>query len=64
MGAGINRIGMIKREVNPDIFSVLISSIISYQISAKSAITVKSKLINLTGVIIRENIDKIEIGDI
>jgi len=47
MGAGINRIGMIKREVNPDIFSVLISSIISYQISAKSAITVKSKLITL-----------------
>lgn len=60
----IDRIGMIKRKVNPDIFSALISSIIGQQISTKAATTVESRLINLIGGITPENIYKTEIEDI
>lgn len=40
LGAAIDRIGMIEREVIPDLFTALIHSIISQQISAKAATTV------------------------
>ena len=48
LGAAIERIGMIKRRVNPDVFSSLVESIISQQISSKAAATVSSKLNELT----------------
>lgn len=60
----IDRIGMIKREVEPDIFAALISSIISQQISTKAAITVKNRLIELAGEITPENIDGMELETI
>jgi len=50
LGAAIDRIGMIKREVNPDLFSALVESIIGQQISAKAAITVCGKLDALCGM--------------
>lgn len=47
---------MVKRETNPNIFSALISSIISQQISTKAATTVRSRFIELVGEITPENI--------
>lgn len=60
LGKAIDKIGMIQREVNTDIFSSLISSIISQQISTGAAITVKTRLIELIGEIIPENIDRVD----
>lgn len=64
LGTEIDRIGMIKRKINPDIFSALISSIISQQISTKAAITVESRLINLINNITAENIYETTMEDI
>ncbi|NLY82814.1 MAG: DNA-3-methyladenine glycosylase 2 family protein [Clostridiales bacterium] len=64
LGAEIDRIGMIKREVEPDVFTSLISSIISQQISTKAAITVKERLVQLIGPITPENIEKVELESI
>ena len=61
LGAEIDRIGMVKREVEPDIFKSLISSIISQQISTKAAITVKDRLDKIIGTITPENIEKTEL---
>lgn len=58
LGAAIDRIGIIKREINPDPFSALISSIVSQQISKKAAETVWDRLSNLIGNITAENIEK------
>ena len=44
LGEAIERIGIIKREVNPDLFSSLVESIVAQQISAKAAVTVTNKL--------------------
>jgi len=44
LGAAIERIGVIKRRVNPEPFAALIESIIGQQISSKAALTVKGKL--------------------
>ena len=60
----IDKIGMIQREVNTDLFSALISSVISQQISTKAAITVTSRLIELVGEFTPENIEKIELESI
>lgn len=64
LGKEINRIGMIKREVNNDMFSALISSIIGQQISTKAAATVEGRLLDLIGRITPENINKMEIEEI
>ena len=44
LGAAIERIGIIRRSINPDVFSSLVESIISQQISGKAAATVSAKL--------------------
>lgn len=64
LGEKIDRIGIVKREVEPDIFIALISSIISQQISTKAAVTVKNRLLELIGKITPENIDKVELESI
>ena len=46
--AAIDRIGIIKREVNLDLFSALIESIVGQQISNKAATTVRNRLDALT----------------
>ncbi len=56
LGAAINQIGIIKREITPDLFSALISSIVSQQISSKAAKTVCNRLTKLLGKITPENI--------
>ena len=50
LGAVIDRIGIIKRPINPDVFSSLIESIISQQISSKAANTICLKLHKLCGM--------------
>ncbi len=44
LGAAIDEIGMIEREVNPDLFAALVASIASQQVSAKAAETVWSRM--------------------
>ena len=44
LGAAIDRMGMIKRRVNPDLFSALVESVVGQQISNKAAATVCSRL--------------------
>ena len=50
LGAAIDRIGMIHREVNPDLFSALVDSVVSQQISSKAAATVCQRLEALCGM--------------
>jgi len=50
LGRIIDQVGIIEREVNPDIFSSLIESIIGQQISSKAAFTVKCRLDELCGM--------------
>lgn len=64
LGIAIEKIGMIKRAVNPDLFSALISSIIGQQISTKAAKTVESRLIDIVGDITPESIYNLETEDI
>jgi len=45
--AAIDRIGMIKREVNPDLFAALVESVVRQQISRKAAATVVKRLYDL-----------------
>ena len=47
LAAAIDEIGIIRREVNPDLFSALIDSIVGQQISAKAATTVGNRLYDL-----------------
>ena len=44
LGKAIDEIGMIKREVIPDLFTALISNIIGQQISSKAASTIWNKM--------------------
>lgn len=46
LGRVIDRIGIIKREVIPDLFTALVHSIVSQQISAKAAKTICNRLEN------------------
>lgn len=56
LGAAIERIGMIEREVIPDLFSALVNSIVGQQISSKAAITVWNRVQERLGVITPEAI--------
>ena len=64
LGAAIEKIGMIKREVVLDPFEAIISSVVGQQISNKAAATVNERLLKLVGKITPENIDKAQIDDI
>lgn len=56
LGAAIDKIGMIKREITPNPFTALVSSVVSQQISKKAAETVWNRLANLLGSIKPEGI--------
>ena len=49
LGAAIDSIGVIRREVNPDLFSALINSIIGQQVSAKAHATIWARIKNGLG---------------
>lgn len=50
LGAVIDRIGIIQREITPDPFTALVSSVVSQQISKKAAETVWERLCILEGI--------------
>lgn len=54
LGKAIEKIGMIEREINPEPFAALVSSVVSQQISNKAEKTVCSRLLNLLGNITPE----------
>ncbi|MDY0234826.1 MAG: hypothetical protein RBR71_02285 [Gudongella sp.] len=60
----IHGLGHINREVNPDIFSALIDSIIGQQISTKAATTVKAKIRLLVDEITPKSIYELSLEDI
>lgn len=64
LGAAIDRIGMLEREVNPDPFSALIMSIVSQQISSKAADTIWNRLCEKLQELSPESIENIGINDI
>ncbi|MDR0768191.1 MAG: hypothetical protein LBE57_07210 [Methanosarcinales archaeon] len=64
LAAAIGCIGMIEREIDRDVFTSLISSIVSQQISSKAAQTVGDRLLVLCGEMTPENICAADITDI
>ena len=64
LGIAIDRIGMIKRKTNPELFSALLSTIISQQISTKAAITINDRLLNLAGTFTAENINRLALDQV
>jgi len=44
LSAAINTIGIIQREVNPDLFSALVNSIVGQQISSKAQATIWERM--------------------
>jgi DNA-3-methyladenine glycosylase II len=56
LGQAIDRIGIVEREVIPDLFTALVNSIVSQQISAKAASTVWGRLLNTLSEISPQNI--------
>lgn len=64
LGAAIDKIGIIKREVTPDPFEALISSVVGQQISSKAADTVWRRLTELVGNVTPESISMADINDI
>lgn len=64
LGLAIDRIGFIERDTKPEVFTAMVDSIISQQISSKAADTVLERLRVLLGGITAEKIDAAEIGQI
>lgn len=64
LGAAIDRIGMIEREIIPDPFTALVSSIVGQQISSKAADTVWERLEKLLGEITPESIERASVSEI
>ncbi len=64
LGAAIDSIGMIQREIIPDAFVALISSIVSQQISNKAAETVWNRFLDLMGSVTPERISQVEVSEI
>lgn len=64
LGAAIEQIGRIEREITPDPFTALISSVVSQQISKKAAETVWNRLNTLLGEITPENINPVDLSEI
>ncbi len=64
LSVAIDRIGKIEREVTPDLFTALVSSIVSQQISNKAAATVWGRFCSLVGEITPKSIVEADINDI
>lgn len=56
LGRAINEIGMIERRVTPDVFTALVASVASQQVSAKAAETVWGRMEKRFGTITPETI--------
>lgn len=60
MGAAMDEIGHIYRDVVPDLFAALVNQIISQQISTKGAITIWNRMLERVGAITPEAITAVE----
>ena len=61
LGAAIDKIGIIQREITPDPFTALVSSVVSQQISKKAAETVWNRMFALLGTITPESITQADL---
>ncbi len=61
LGTAIDQIGLIRREVIPDPFAALVSSIISQQISRQAAETIRGRLYSLLEEVTPESISALDI---
>lgn len=64
LGIAIDKIGMIRREITPDPFTALVSSVVSQQISKKAAETVWNRLYTQLGAITPERIIQADLSEI
>ena len=64
LAAVIDRYGAIRREVNRDLFSALVGSIISQQISSKAADTIERRLLSLCGEITPASVHAADLSSI
>ena len=64
LGIAIEEIGMIKREITPDPFTALVSSVVSQQISKKAAETVWNRLYTKIGTITPGSIIQVDTSEI
>lgn len=64
LALAIDRIGMIEREVIPDLFTALVNSVVSQQISSKAAATVWNRLKECLGEITPETITSATLEEI
>lgn len=64
LAAAIERIGMIEREVIPDLFAALISSIVGQQISAKAAATVWNRMLERFGEVTPQKIVEVTVEEV
>jgi 3-methyladenine DNA glycosylase/8-oxoguanine DNA glycosylase len=64
LGAVIDRVGFIKREVTPDLFTALVFSIVGQQISPKAADTVSNRLTGLLGIITPDAIRTVPVEEL
>ncbi len=64
LGAAIDKIGMLQRNITLDPFEALISSIVSQQISNKAADTVWSRFLNVIESVTPESIGQTKIDEI
>jgi DNA-3-methyladenine glycosylase II len=64
LGTAIDRIGIIQREITPDPFTALVSSVVSQQISKKAAETVWNRLCMLLGDIRPEIITQVGLSEV
>ncbi len=55
----IDRVGMIRRAVNPDLFSALVHSILGQQISTKAHQTLWERMLAQVGAVTPESIDRL-----
>lgn len=64
LAAAIERIGMVEREVIPDLFTALVNSVVGQQISAKAAVTVWNRMVERFGEITPESISSASVEEI
>jgi len=64
LGIAIDKLGILKREITPDPFTALVSSVVSQQISKKAAETVWNRLYTQLGNITPESIIQADQSDI
>ena len=64
LGVAIDRIGLIQREIISDLFTALVSNVISQLISKKAAKTVWNRLSELLGTVTPESITSTKVDEI